>query len=381
MPPSPATWDNRRRLRRSRKSSARAATASNSGEQRPRMHGVGPEILNPRRAMAVLPRSSALAPGELDDGQTAMQFLMDSRKLLYLATVIEQGSLNKAAKSLHVSQPALSKAMDRLEDGLGVKLLERSPNGITATPFGELLSAHARLIKEELEFAATRLHNAGRSRARILAVGTLPSLACSVVPLAISRWRERYPRTVLRVTEKVQVELLFGLMRGDFDFIIGQTQFYDLLDGLRQRVIFRDRLRVFARLQHPLFRLAKPGWADLAQYPWVLPMVGGRQRTVLEKLLADEKIDLPRQLIECGSIDFTRALVAASDHLAMLPEHAVTSNPGKHKLRPLPIMVPALSRDIAVIFRESTPLDVPSRDLIKQIEMVGGKLARERTRR
>jgi DNA-binding transcriptional LysR family regulator len=53
-----------------------------------------------------------------------MQLLMDSRKLLYLATVVEQGSLNKAAKRLDVSQPALSKAMDRLEDGLGVKLLD-----------------------------------------------------------------------------------------------------------------------------------------------------------------------------------------------------------------------------------------------------------------
>jgi LysR family transcriptional regulator of gallate degradation len=108
--------------------------------------------------------------------------------------------------------------------------------------------------------------------------------------------------------ERVQVELLFGLLRGDFDFIIAQTEFYDLLDGLKQRVIFRDRLRVLARPKHPLFRLAEPKWADLAQFPWVCPMVGGRQRTVLEKLLASEGIDLPQQLIECGSIDFTKAL-------------------------------------------------------------------------
>jgi DNA-binding transcriptional LysR family regulator len=176
-----------------------------------------------------------------------MQLLMDSRKLLYLATVVEQGSLNKAAKRLNVSQPALSKAMDRLEDGLGVKLLDRGPNGILATAFGELLCSHARLIKEELEFAETRIQKAGERRARVMTVGTLPSLAASVVPLAVGRWRERHPRVLLRVIEKVQVELLFGLLRGDFDFIIAQTEFYDLLDGLRQRVIFRDRLRVFAR--------------------------------------------------------------------------------------------------------------------------------------
>ena len=314
----------------------------------------------------------------LDDGQTAMQLLMDSRKLLYLATVVEQGSLNKAAKRLGVSQPALSKAMDRLEEGLGVKLIDRGPNGITVTAFGELLCAHARLIKEELEFAETRIKNTGKLRARVMTVGTLPSLAASVVPLAVSCWRERHPRVLLRVVEKVQVELLFGLLRGDFDFVIAQTEFYDLLDGLKQRVIFRDRLRVFARPKHPLFRLDKPTWTDLAQFPWVLPMVGGRQRTVLEKLLASEGIDLPQQMIECGSMDFTKAIVAVSDHLAMLPEHAAMSDQTESALKPLPIMVPALSRDIAVIFCESSALDGSSRDLVKQIEAAGADLSRER---
>ena len=131
-------------------------------------------------------------------------------------------------------------------------------NGITATAFGELLCSHARLIKEELEFAETQIQNPGKRRARVMTVGTLPSLAARVVPLAVSRWRELHPRIVLRVVEKVQVELLFGLLRGDFDFIIAQTEFYDILDGLRQRVIFRDRLRVFARPKHRLFRLASP---------------------------------------------------------------------------------------------------------------------------
>ena len=65
---------------------------------------------------------------------------MDPRKLLYLATVIEQGSLAKAAKHLAVSQPALSKSMDRLESELGIKLLNRAPTGITPTTAGELLT-------------------------------------------------------------------------------------------------------------------------------------------------------------------------------------------------------------------------------------------------
>ena len=103
-----------------------------------------------------LRRSSHFGLSALDR-QAAMQSVIDSRKLLYLATVIEQGSLNKAAKCLDVSQPALSKSMDRLESGLGVKLLERGPAGITPTAFGELLCSHARSIKDELNFAEAQL--------------------------------------------------------------------------------------------------------------------------------------------------------------------------------------------------------------------------------
>jgi hypothetical protein len=76
----------------------------------------------------------------------------------------------------------------------------------------------------------------------------------------------------------------------------------------------------------------------------------------LEKFLASEGMDLPEQLIECGSIGFTKALVVASDHLAMLPEHADLST--KDKLKPLPLVAP----DIAVISRYRSGLDKPRFD-------------------
>jgi LysR family transcriptional regulator of gallate degradation len=301
---------------------------------------------------------------------------MDPRKLLYFATVVEQGSLAKAAKQLSVSQPALSKSMARLESELGMKLLTRGPSGITTTLVGEFIYSHARLIKDEIEVAEKSLR--GHKRPRLLTVGTLPSLASSVVPLAVSRWRAENTGVLLRVVERIQVDLLLGLLRSEFDFIIGQTEYYDIsLEGLKQRVLFRDRLCVFARPAHPLFASDQLSWADLARFPWVCPMVAGPQRTVLEKILASESVALPGQLIESGSIDFTKSLVAASDHLAMLPAHSVMTDVREGTLKPLPITVPTLRRDIAVIFRERSPLDGISRDLITHIQALGTDLSRE----
>ena len=302
---------------------------------------------------------------------------MDPRKLLYFATVIEQGSLAKAARQLSLSQPALSKSMDRLEGELGMKLLSRGAAGIEPTTAGQLIYSHARLIRDQMDLAKKRLQGE-KGQAQVVTLGTLPSLASSVIPLAVSRWKERNPRVVLRVVERVQVELLLDLLRSEFDFIVGQTEYYDIsLEGLKQRVLFRDRLCVFARPKHPLFRIAELSWADLAQFPWVCPMVGGPQRTVLEKVLASAGVELPQQLIECESIDFTKSLVAASDHLAMLPAHSVMRDISEGNLRALPITVSALRRDIAVIFRERSPLDSVSRELVTHIQTIGNDLSRE----
>ena len=301
---------------------------------------------------------------------------MDPRKLLYLASVIEQGSLKKAAEQLHVSQPALSASMDRLETSLGVKLLERGPAGVVPTLSGELLYSHARLIRDEIGVAERQIRNSDDEGRRSITFGTLPSLASNVVPLALCKWRENHPATPLRVVENVQVELLISLLRMELDFIIGKTECYDFLDGLKQRVIFRDRLCVFARPSHPVFQMTETSWAILAEFPWVCPYVG-RQRTVLETLLRAEGVAKPGQVTECGSVAFVKSLVANSDQLGMLPAHAVSTEVKEARLRLLSITAPQLDRNIAVLFRERSSLDDASRDLVTSVAAVGTKLSRD----
>lgn len=302
---------------------------------------------------------------------------MDPRKLLYFAAIVDHGSLAKAAIFLGITQPALTKSMNKLELELGIKLLERSPTGITPTTSGELIYAHARLIKTEMDLAENRLRGK-TADSRVITFGVLPSLASNVVPLAVAQWKAKHPRILLRVVEKKQVELLLGLLRGEFDFIIGQTEFFDVsVDGLKQRVLFRDHLCVFAKPSHPLFYLDELTWGHLAKYPWVCPMIAWPQRAMIESLVTEQGYEPPQQLVECGSIEFIKTLVASSDHLAMLPIHSVTSAIAEHKIKALPFTVPEFKRKIAIIFRQTTPPEEASLDLIELIEKVGASLSAE----
>jgi len=301
---------------------------------------------------------------------------MDPRKLIHLAAVVERGSLAKAAVHLSISQPALSKSMDRLEAELGVKLLERGSAGVTPTKAGERIYSHARSIREEMDFAKSRIHSTN-TQTEVLTVGTLPSLANSVVATAVGNWKARYPGVLLRIVEKVQVELVLGLLRGEFDFIVARTEFFDIsFEGLKQRVLFRDRLCVFASSSHPLLHRESLTWADLVEYPWVCPMVGWSQRNILEKLVVSEGVEPPRNVVECGSIGFTRSLIATSDYLAMLPAHSAKIDVDEGKITALPISLPLLKRDIAVIFREGTPPDAIGQDLITSIGEVGNIMSK-----
>lgn len=305
-----------------------------------------------------------------------MTLEIDPKKLLYFAAVIEQGSLNRAAKLLRVSQPALTTSMDRLEAEVGMQLLERGPKGIVATRSGDILYCHARLIREEIQLAERNLLNAGDIRSESIRIGSLPSLASKIVPMALSKWRETHHDGHLEVVENAQIDLLTGLLRRDFDFVIGFTKVFDMLDGLRQRVLFRDTLCVIAGPNHPLRSCENLTWGDLVKYPWISP-TSRRTHTVLDHIMRTMDAPLP-QITVCGSVSLLKSLVAETEHLALLPAHAVREEVSEQRLFALPFHDATLNRDIAVFFREGYVMDQPRRDLVSCVTEVGLELCRDK---
>jgi DNA-binding transcriptional LysR family regulator len=235
---------------------------------------------------------------------------------------------------------------------------------------GELLYAHARLIRDEIQLASTRVRNRDSRRDDVVAVGALHSLMAVIMPQAICQWRKIHTEPGLRISEKIQLELLLSLIRGEVDFIIAQTENYGFVEGLKQRVLFRDRLYVIANPDHPAHRLAGASWADLAQFPWVMQMVG-RHRTILEKAMASEGVEMPRRMTECGSVSCIKTLVAGTDSLAVLPASAISADVQAGRLKCLDINDPLLHRDIAVIFREQAPISPVGRDLVETVAAIG----------
>src|SRR6476620_8575509 len=118
----------------------------------------------------------------------------DLQQLHAFSTIVETGSLGRAAAALNVTQPALSRTVKRLEDQVGEPLFERHSKGMQLTDFGSALLPHATLLLRESEHASETI-NAMRGLAKgTIRVGAVGSIACLTLPQAISAVLEKWPK-------------------------------------------------------------------------------------------------------------------------------------------------------------------------------------------
>ena len=126
---------------------------------------------------------------------------MDVRQLRYFVSIVDFGSLGKAAEKLFVAQPSLSQQMARLEDELGVPLLLRSNHGVTPTAEGDALYRHARLVLKQMEQLKQEVMKGVGVESGTVALG-LPTTMASVLAVPLfERIQDRYPGIRLQFFE------------------------------------------------------------------------------------------------------------------------------------------------------------------------------------
>lgn len=298
---------------------------------------------------------------------------VDLRRLHYLVEAIEQGSIGKAALRLGMSQPALTKSLRLLEHELDVKLLERTSTGVAATAFGRSLYEHAKAVDAVMADAQAEIGQLRGKHAGSVHIGALPSIAGGLLAQAVADVAGPHPDISARIVEKMNFELLPGLRRAEFDFVVGLAGEAEEL-GVRSRVILRDTLSVIARAGHRLAGQDPVRPADLAAQPWLFPMVGASHRHVLEDYFRAAGVAPPSVKIETTSVQMIKSVVMRSDHVGVLPLHVMEHEVASGRLVPLAVHSPLLRRTIAIHHRDNHPLSPAARALMRAIELVCARL-------
>lgn len=288
---------------------------------------------------------------------------MDIRQLRYFIAIAEEGSLSAAAQRVNVAQPSLSQHVLSLERDLEVKLLERSPRGVSLTKAGEVLLGHAREIVQALEAAADAVRRSGAEPVGDVSFG-LPSSVSMVlsVPLA-ETVRLELPKVRLRAIEAMSGFIQTWLEDQSIDLGI----LYDIgaVRHLRFRRLMTEDLFFFSAADAWPFATA-PGapvpLAGIAAVELVLPSRHHGLRIMIDRITRAQGVRL-NVATEMDALSQIKTMVARGSGFTILAPAAAIDFVDRGELVMAPIVEPRMTRPVYLVRNPAKPVTAASREV------------------
>lgn len=206
------------------------------------------------------------------------------RHLHTFVAVAQQGTLGRAAETLNLSQPALSKTLNELEQLTGTRLFERGRLGAQLTLVGEQFLTHAVKVLDALNTAGQALNRKEGLNSDIVRIGALPTAALGILPSVIGQFHQQQKDITLQVATMNNTMLLAGLKSGEIDIGIGRMSDPELMSGLNYELLFLESLKLVVRPGHPLLQETVT-LSRVMEWPVVVSPKGTLPRQNAETLL------------------------------------------------------------------------------------------------
>lgn len=288
-------------------------------------------------------------------------------ELRVFVAVLEHRSFRKAAAVLHLSQPAITKAVAGLEQTLGVRLFDRVANGVEPTVHGHSFAPRALAIFDELRRAAQDLTLLSSGAVGTLRLGTVPMPAIPFVPLAVNRLLDAHPGVQLAMVEARETELVERLRKRDIEVAILRLSLLEPPDDMHAIPLFDERLCVVAAADHPLARRRHLQWADLLAQRWVLSPADCSFYLHVQRTLEQVGLSMPTQAVEALSIQLQFNLVVHAGMLGFGMRSQIDFAPGKGHVVRLPFDLPVLGTDVSAVMLASHEPSPLARQLLAHI--------------
>lgn len=294
------------------------------------------------------------------------------RQMQYLIAIADTGKFGEAARAVNVSQPSLSAQIAEMEAGLGVALVERSRRGALLTPAGEELVRRARVILREVEDLKAvaklgRTELSGRLR-----LGVLPTIGPYLLPQTTGDLRARFPALRLSVREERTVDLDEHLQAGLFDTVISTPEDHPDTEYAH---LFTERLYACAPPEDELTRGEGPIGLEHLRGRQLLTLGQGHRLSEITQDLATAAGAAVSSEYEGTSLDAIRLMSQLGAGIAILPSlYALSEAKRDRGLHVRLIDHPMARRDIALIWRETSPLAASLLSLSGCLKDAAGKL-------
>ncbi|WP_324761445.1 LysR substrate-binding domain-containing protein [Klebsiella pneumoniae] len=288
------------------------------------------------------------------------------RHLHTFVAVAQQGTLGRAAETLNLSQPALSKTLNELEQLTGTRLFERGRLGAQLTLVGEQFLTHAVKVLDALNSAGQALNRKEGLNNDIVRIGALPTAALGILATVIGQFHKQQKDITLQVATMNNTMLLAGLKSGEIDIGIGRMSDPELMSGLHYELLFLESLKLVVRPGHPLLQETVT-LSRVMEWPVVVSPKGTVPRQNAEALLQSQGCKMPAGCIETLSASLSRQLTVDFDYVWFVPSGAVKDDLRRGVLTALPIATQGAGEPIGILTRVDATLTPGTQTLLSAI--------------
>ncbi len=270
--------------------------------------------------------------------------------------VADQGTIGKAAESLGISQPAVTKSIRNLEAALQVKLLERRPRGVFPTVYGEAVIARARAFRHHLHDLLDHVQSLRQGIGGIVKVGMAQGLASRIGPSAMVRLLGAHPNVRFSVKTGIVDRLVALLIAGEIELAITPfgTQSYG--SDVVEEFLYHDRPSVVVRSGHPLARHAQLLPQQLMDCKWVVCGVETPLRRAFDQMFVSEGLPPPTPTVESDLNIITKTILMQTDFVAFFPRDEIQLEESARLVCSIPVKSSAPPRSIGILRRRSETL-------------------------
>jgi DNA-binding transcriptional LysR family regulator len=297
---------------------------------------------------------------------------LSTRELRMFLAVARSGSMAKAAKTLATSQPAISKTIADMEHNLGVRLLDRSPQGVEPTQYGRALVKCGIAVFNELKQGVNEIEFLADPTAGELRIGCPDPVAAGLVRAVIDRLMKKHPRMTFYIETESPVR---QLRERNVELIINRMPGPVAEEDFKAEVLYHDTIVVVAGANSPWTRRRKVQLADLVNEPWVLSKPDGPLWTFVIKAFQANGLKPPRVAVTTGSYHVRFSFLATGRFLSVRANLALKLQGEQPLIKALPIELPMTLGPIAIITLKNRTLSPLARLFIEQTRTVAKQIA------
>ncbi|RJG23450.1 LysR family transcriptional regulator [Massilia cavernae] len=301
---------------------------------------------------------------------------MELRDLRFFLAVVENPSFSRAAEQMGVSQQAISRHIQGLEQSVGVQLLERDQRAAVPTALGRSLVHYAHNILAESAGFQRQVDDALAGRRASVRLGSSPTASTQLVSEAVLSLQRDRGHLHLDVIAGALPSAAHSLMNGEMDLFVGIDNGSVVYEGIERETLGTELYCVVAGNQHPLAQMRAPAPELLCQSDWILGKFLGEVEAGWRDAFVTRGLPVPAPKITTTSLDFCKTILISSPYLSLLPKQLVESDIDSGALSCLMTEGFMWERPIALFYRRNTTFSEATMATIDALRVAAHKYRR-----